>query len=120
MLDHISLRTAQFDRLASFYETALAPLGASKVMAFEEAAGFGRNGVPTLWLAASAEGSPRTHVAITAPSRAAVDAFYAAALGAGATDNGAPGLRDYEPNYYAAFVYDPDGNNLEAVCHAAE
>lgn len=120
MLDHISLRTPQFDRLAAFYEKALAPLGASKLMAFEGAAGFGRDGIPTLWLGASDEGTSRMHLAVTAPSRAAVDAFYAAALAAGAKDNGAPGLRDYAPNYYAAFVYDPDGNNLEAVCHAAE
>jgi catechol 2,3-dioxygenase-like lactoylglutathione lyase family enzyme len=120
MLDHVTLRTPQFERLAAFYEAALAPLGASKMMAFDDAAGFGRDAMPTLWLGASTEGSPRTHVAITAPSRAAVDAFYAAALAAGATDNGPPGLREYGPNYYAAFVYDPDGNNLEAVCHAAE
>ena len=120
MLDHISLHTPQFDRLVSFYETALEPLGASKLMAFDDAAGFGRDGVPTLWLGASTEGSPRMHLAVAAPSRAAVDAFYTAAMAAGAKDNGPPGLRDYAPNYYAAFVYDPDGNNLEAVCHAAE
>ena len=75
-------------------------------------------GAGSLWLGA-AEDSPHMHLAIAAPSRAAVDAFYAAALAAGGKDNGPPGLRDYGPNYYAAFVLDPDGNNLEAVCHAA-
>lgn len=118
MFDHIALRTPQFERLVAFYEKALAPLGAAKIMAFEGGAGFGRDGVPTLWLGA-AEDSPRMHLAIAAPSRPAVDAFYTAALAAGGKDNGPPGLRDYAPNYYAAFVLDPDGNNLEAVCHAA-
>jgi catechol 2,3-dioxygenase-like lactoylglutathione lyase family enzyme len=120
MLDHIGLRTTQFDALARFYEIALAPLGHTKLFAWEGGAGFGSNGVPALWLHASKTPPSGIHIALSAPNRAAVDAFYHAAIGAGARDNGKPGLRaDYHPNYYGAFVLDPDGNNLEAVCHVA-
>ncbi len=117
MFDHIGLRTKDFDALASFYEKALAPLGYEKLMSFDGGAGFGRDGKPALWLVSSDEAPSSVHLALASDSRAAVDAFHAAALKAGGKDNGAPGLRDYAPNYYAAFVIDPDGNNLEAVCH---
>ena len=121
MIDHIGLRSSQSDALARFYEAVLAPLGYTKLFAWEGGAGFGRDGVAALWIAASETKPTGIHIALAAPNRAAVDAFYAAALGAGANDNGGPGLRpDYHANYYAAFVIDPDGNNLEAVCHAAE
>jgi catechol 2,3-dioxygenase-like lactoylglutathione lyase family enzyme len=120
MLDHIGLRTAQFDVLVGFYEQALAPLGYTKLFAWEGGAGFGRNGTAALWIGASKSKPSGIHIALSAADRPAVDAFYGAALRAGAADNGKPGLRtDYHANYYAAFVIDPDGNNLEAVCHAA-
>lgn len=121
MLDHIGLRTNQFDAVVHFYETTLAPLGYIKRFAWEGGAGFGRNdGSPALWIHASETKPSGIHIALTGADHSAVDAFYIAALGAGAINNGEPGLRkDYHPNYYAAFVIDPDGNNLEAVCHAA-
>jgi catechol 2,3-dioxygenase-like lactoylglutathione lyase family enzyme len=120
MLDHIGLRTTQFDDLVRFYETTLAPLGYSKLFAWDGGAGFGRENTAALWIGASKVKPAGIHIALSAADRAAVDAFHRAALGAGATDNGKPGVRaDYHPNYYAAFVIDPDGNNLEAVCHVA-
>jgi catechol 2,3-dioxygenase-like lactoylglutathione lyase family enzyme len=120
MLDHIGLRTARFDALVRFYEAALTPLGYTKLFAWEGGAGFGRNGIAALWIGASETKPTGVHVALSAADHAAVEAFYWAALGAGATDHGKPGLRaDYHANYYAAFVIDPDGNNLEAVCHVA-
>lgn len=121
MLDHIGLRTTQFDALVLFYEAALAPLGYIKRFAWEGGAGFGRNaGTPALWIHASKTEPTGIHIALSGADHAAVDAFYRAAISAGATDNGKPGMRkDYHPNYYAAFVIDPDGNNLEAVCHVA-
>lgn len=120
MIDHIGLRTTQFDALVRFYETALAPLGYTKLHAWADGAGFGRVGATALWLHASKTKPTGIHIALSGANHAAVDAFYSAALGAGATDNGKPGLRtDYHANYYAAFVTDPDGNNLEAVCHVA-
>jgi catechol 2,3-dioxygenase-like lactoylglutathione lyase family enzyme len=121
MIDHIGLRSPQSDALAHFYEAVLAPLGYTKLFAWEGGAGFGRDGFAALWVGASETKPTGIHIALAAPNRAAVDAFYGAAIGAGAMDNGRPGLRpDYHANYYAAFVIDPDGNNLEAVCHAAE
>jgi catechol 2,3-dioxygenase-like lactoylglutathione lyase family enzyme len=120
MFDHIGLRTTQFDALVHFYEGALAPLGYTKLHAFEGAAGFGRNGAAALWIHASKTKPTGIHIALSGADHAVVDAFYQAALGAGGTDNGKPGLRtDYHPNYYAAFVTDPDGNNLETVCHVS-
>jgi catechol 2,3-dioxygenase-like lactoylglutathione lyase family enzyme len=119
MFDHIGLRTQKFDALAAFYEKTLAPLGYEKLMSFEGGAGFGRDGNPGLWLGVSDQAQSSVHLALAAESRSAVDAFHAAGLKAGGKDNGAPGLRDFAPNYYAAFVIDPDGNNLEAVCHKA-
>ncbi len=129
MLDHIGLGVSDYERARAFYAAALAPLGASLVMEVSpdlpgveaRAAGFGRDGKPDLWLGEEGRTEPPVHIAITARSRAEVDAFHRAALAAGARDNGAPGLRPhYHPDYYAAFVLDPDGHNLEAVCHAPE
>lgn len=118
MIDHIGLRTKQFDVMAKFYEAALAPLGYTKLMGYDGGAGFGSDGKPALWVGASTDASSSTHLAVTSPTRQGVDAFYRAAMAAGGKDNGGPGLRpDYTPTYYAAFVIDPDGNNLEAVCH---
>jgi catechol 2,3-dioxygenase-like lactoylglutathione lyase family enzyme len=124
MLDHIGVNVSDFDSARDFYVAALAPLG--YVLAMEpipKVAGFsmgdrGPQGAFPLWIA-EGRGAPTVgHLAFTAPDRATVDAFHAAALAAGGTDNGAPGLRPhYHPNYYAAFVLDPDGNNVEVVCH---
>ncbi|WP_102961454.1 VOC family protein [Mangrovicella endophytica] len=124
MIDHMSLPVADLARSRAFYAAALKPLGISLVMEVTAAEtgdkahlGFG-TGKPVLWLTDGSTPASGVHVALTADNRAAVDAFHAAALGAGGRDNGAPGLRPYyHPNYYAAFVYDPDGNNIEAVCH---
>jgi catechol 2,3-dioxygenase-like lactoylglutathione lyase family enzyme len=118
MINHIGLRTAQFDVMTAFYEQALAPLGIKKLVAYESGAGFGRD-APVLWIGASSEPRSGIHLALSRSDKSAVRAFHAAALKAGAKDNGAPGPRDYAPNYYAAFVIDPDGNNVEAVYHSA-
>jgi catechol 2,3-dioxygenase-like lactoylglutathione lyase family enzyme len=121
MIDHIGYAVAQFLVSRAFYASALAPLGYTAAMEGEGWVGLGPDGKPVLWL--SAEGSPpgRIHLAFRAETRAQVRAFHAAALSAGGTDNGAPGLRpDYHPDYYGAFVIDPDGHNIEGVCHAPE
>jgi len=116
MLDHIGLRTAQLETLTAFYTAVLAPLGYGLVMEFPGAVGFGLN-TPDFCIG-QAEAASNVHLAFVAKARAEVDAFYAAALLNGGKDNGPPGERDYAPNYYAAFVLDPDGNNIEVVCHA--
>lgn len=101
-----------------FYEASLAPLGYTKLFTWEGGAGFGRDGTAGLWIGTSETKSTGIHLALSGADRTTVDAFYTAALTAGATDNSKPGLRsNYHPNYCAAFVSDPDGNNLEAVCH---
>lgn len=123
MLDHFGVGVADYDRAKTFYTTVLAPLGAELMIEIPQAqvAGFGRDGKPDFWISAKTEPQSSLHIAIAARNRGEVDAFYAAALGAGARDNGAPGLRpDYHPNYYGAFVIDPEGHNFEAVCHAPE
>jgi catechol 2,3-dioxygenase-like lactoylglutathione lyase family enzyme len=121
MIDHIGFPVADYERAKAFYQSALAPLGYTLVMEVggdvtasgHPAAGFGRNGKPDFWIGGEGKLEKPLHVAIVANSRAAVDAFHAAALKAGARDNGLPGLR---PHYHA-FVLDPDGHNIEAVCH---
>ncbi len=118
MFDHIGLRTTEFDRLKLFYEAALQPLALSVLAEYPGGAGFGRYGKPAFWIGESERAPSSVHVAFQAQSRADVDAFYAAAMNAGAVDNGAPGLRPhYHADYYGAFVLDPDGNNIEAVYH---
>jgi catechol 2,3-dioxygenase-like lactoylglutathione lyase family enzyme len=124
MLDHVGFPVLDYERSKAFYTRALAPLGYTLVMEVRQdeqdspAAGFGADGKPDLWIGGEGGLNRALHVAITADDRAAVDAFYAAALAAGGKDNGAPGLRPhYHPNYYGAFVLDPDGHNVEAVCH---
>ena len=125
MLDHTGFPVSDYARSKAFYLQALAPLGYALVMEVQQdendspAAGFGVGGKPDLWIGGEGGLQRPIHIAITAPSRAAVDAFYRAAIAAGGKDNGAPGLRPhYHPDYYAAFVLDPDGHNIEAVCHA--
>lgn len=125
MLDHIGFPVADFARSREFYARALAPLGITIVMELSEGrnrAGFGTGRKPFFWINS---GGPLCgeglHVCFSAPDRASVDAFYAAAMAAGGRDNGPPGLRlHYHPSYYAAFVLDPDGHNIEAVCHAPQ
>ena len=136
MLDHVSLRVADYDRSKRFYAAALAPLGYTLAMESASGAGFRRGFIPDFWIKQGEAmslgprpepqepagcGGPAVHVAFAGDNRTTVDAFHRAALAAGARDNGAPGLRpNYHPNYYGAFVLDPDGYNIEAVCHKAE
>jgi catechol 2,3-dioxygenase-like lactoylglutathione lyase family enzyme len=124
MIDHIGLTISDYERSKAFYAAALAPLAYELVMEVTEVgpwAGFGANGKPDFWIGKGGRTTPRLHVAFRAQDRATVRAFYAAALTAGARDNGPPGLRpEYHPSYYGAFVIDPDGHNLEAVCHDRE
>jgi catechol 2,3-dioxygenase-like lactoylglutathione lyase family enzyme len=116
MFDHIGLRTKDIEASCRFYAATLAPLGYELCTRDESGAGFGPPGAPGLWLYPASESS-RAHVALRAPDRAAVDRFHESGLKAGGRDNGAPGLRaDYGPTYYAAFLIDPDGANIEAVC----
>lgn len=120
MIDHIGIAVTDLDRSVAFYEQALAPLGYALVMRFPEAAGFGIGGKPDFWIGKEPAVGTIAHVAILAKGRADVRAFHAAALAAGGKDNGAPGVRlQYHPDYYGAFVHDPDGHNIEAVCHEA-
>lgn len=118
MIDHIGIDVANYKRSRSFYKRALPAIGWELV---EEVAGwmaFGPPRQPVFWLRQGEPATQPMHIAFAAPDRAAVDAFYAAAIAAGAADNGPPGLREiYHPNYYGAFVLDPDGHNIEAVCH---
>lgn len=118
MIDHVTAKVGDIERGKSFYSQALAPLGYSLKMEFPGAAGFGTDdGGPDFWIGTN-EARGATHIAFSAKDRASVDAFHEAATAAGAKDNGAPGLRPhYHENYYAAFVHDADGNNIEAVCH---
>jgi catechol 2,3-dioxygenase-like lactoylglutathione lyase family enzyme len=126
MLDHISVAATDLARSKAFYDAALAPLGIEVLWPSDPEAiayGYGETGTqrPYFWLAEGGETTNRLHVAFTAQSRAAVEAFYRAALAAGGRDNGPPGLRlQYHPGYYGAFVLDPDGLNIEAVCHTGE
>jgi len=120
-LDHVGFAVADYKRSKAFYEKALAPLGLKLLMEFSgAAAGFGRSDGdrPSFFIEAHDEPvRGRLHIALRAESRAQVDAFHAAGIQAGGTDNGAPGLRWYHPDYYGGYVLDPDGNNIEAVCH---
>jgi catechol 2,3-dioxygenase-like lactoylglutathione lyase family enzyme len=115
MLDHVSVRVADAGAARDFYETVLAPLGLGVAAEHEDTVGFGGGG-SSFWLG---PGDPSTnvHVAFAAAENATVDEWHRVALAAGYRDNGAPGERGYHPGYYAAFVLDPDGNNVEAVCH---
>jgi catechol 2,3-dioxygenase-like lactoylglutathione lyase family enzyme len=125
MIDHIGFSVSDYPRAKAFYEKALAPLGYVLIMEVQQdandapAAGFGAGRKPDFWIGGEGGLNKPVHIAITAKDRPAVDAFYQAAIAAGAKDNGPPGLRPhYHADYYGAFVLDPDGHNIEAVCHA--
>ena len=118
MLDHISLSVSDAAKSRAFYAKALAPLGYKLVSEYEGGFGIGAEGGATLWVSQGPAQRPIAHLAFRAEDRKTVDAFHKAALAAGGKDNGRPGLREnYSPTYYAAFVLDPDGNNVETVCH---
>ena len=126
MIDHLGFPVSDYPRAKAFYAKALAPLDYSLVMEVTQqenggapAAGFGAGGKPDLWIGGEGGMNKPLHVAILAKDRATVDAFHQAAIAAGGRDTGAPGIRaHYHPDYYGAFVLDPDGHNIEAVCHA--
>jgi catechol 2,3-dioxygenase-like lactoylglutathione lyase family enzyme len=136
MLDHVSIRVADYDGSKAFYEAALAPLGYTLAMETASGAGFRRGHIPSFWIkqgrsasvaggvgpnALTGCGGAAVHIAFAGADRDTVDAFYRAALAAGGKDNGPPSLHpEYHSNYYGAFVLDPDGYNIEAVCHGAE
>ena len=121
MLDHLGIDVSDYDRSKAFYTAALKPLGLEVLMEpVPNACGFGDPEIrmPFFWVYDRTNVNEGVHIAFSAPDRATVDTFHAAALEAGAQDNGGPGVREiYHPNYYGAFVLDPDGNNVEAVCH---
>jgi catechol 2,3-dioxygenase-like lactoylglutathione lyase family enzyme len=121
VLDHVGVPVSDFERSKRFYTEALSPLGYELIMEPSvSAAGFGRWGKPDFWISQGEPGQA-FHIAFAADDRFSVDAFHEAAMAAGGRDNGGPGLRpEYHASYYGAFVFDPDGNNIEAVCHGQE
>ena len=123
MLDHIGLQCADVAASASFYDAVLAPLGGERVMDFGVAVGYGVPPHPDFWIGqqTTGDGFRESHIAFSAPDRASVQAFFDAAVARGAEVLHAPRLwPEYHTSYYGAFVRDPDGNNVEAVCHRAE
>jgi catechol 2,3-dioxygenase-like lactoylglutathione lyase family enzyme len=126
MIDHTGLSASDFDKSKAFYTKALSAIGYALLMEFPasvtgntDVAGFGEPPKPDFWIYKGVANNPPVHVAFRVSSRATVDAFYKAAMAAGGRDNGAPGVRPhYHEHYYGAFVLDPDGNNIEAVCHS--
>ena len=121
IIDHIGFGVSDFERSKEFYIKCLEPLGITLIRKQGNTVGFGKKNKAPFWFGPSSEVAKKMHVAFAAESRAQVDEFYKAALAAGGKDNGAPGIREiYHPDYYAAFVLDPDGHNIEAVCRKAE
>jgi len=126
MLDHVGFPVSDYERSRAFYKRALEPLGIELIVELPPQkaggnahAGFGRKGRAQFWIGTGKPFQGQLHIAFEAASRGEVDAFHAAALRDGASDNGTPGLRpQYHPDYYGAFVLDPDGHNIEAVCRA--
>ena len=118
MIDHFTLTVKNGKKSAAFYTKALKPLGYGLTMKWQKLWGFGDARKPYFWLKEGKPATPPQHIAFVAKDRKAVDAFHKAALKAGGKDEGAPGLRpEYHPSYYGAFVIDPDGHPIEAVCH---
>jgi catechol 2,3-dioxygenase-like lactoylglutathione lyase family enzyme len=121
ILDHIGLAVRDFGKSATFFRRALAPLGIQTVLEGEGWAMLGKEGRPQFWIGVHGIPPGPIHIAFAAENREQVRAFHRAALAAGGRDNGAPGIRTkYHPDYYGAFVFDPDGHNIEAVCHRPE
>jgi len=121
IIDHIGIAITDYDKSKAFYLKALAPLDIELIAETQGWAGFGKNGKPDFWLGPDEKVQTPMHIAFLAESREKVDQFYEAAIAAGARDNGKPGVREiYHPDYYGAFVIDPDGHNIEAVCHRTE
>ena len=117
MIDHVAFYVSDLERSRRFYEQALGPMGYEVAFEMDGMVAWGTEGYPRFAVRVGKEATTTGHVAFTVEDRATVDAFHAAAMAAGGTDNGAPGVREhYHPTYYAAFVGDPDGNNIEAVC----
>ena len=117
MIDHVALNVKDLKASRAFYEKALAPMGISPVMSFPDWEGFGAGGKAQFWLVRRDPITTGAHIALHCAKRGQVDEFHAAGLLSGGKDHGKPGIReDYSPNYYAAFILDPDGNNIEAVC----
>ena len=121
-LDHVVLSVSDYEKAKAFYLKVLAPIGYQLVMEFHDnVAGIGIGKKPYFIIHGGGKQPPKFHIAFSTNKRAIVDDFYNAAIQAGATDNGAPGIREkYHPNYYGAFVLDPDGHNIEVVCHEPE
>jgi catechol 2,3-dioxygenase-like lactoylglutathione lyase family enzyme len=121
MLDHVTIGVTDLERARDFYDRALKPLGIERLYADgERYSGYGIGRKAFFWIGRRDDVSTGAHIAFTAPDRPTVDAFYLTAIAAGGRDNGKPGLRpQYQANYYGAFVLDPDGHNIEAVCYAA-
>jgi catechol 2,3-dioxygenase-like lactoylglutathione lyase family enzyme len=113
LIDHVHLRVADLDASRRFYRAVFAALGKSDVLSEDDS----HLAADELWIDRADGPVSRVHLAFQAPDRATVEAFHRAALAAGGRDNGGPGERSYHPGYYAAFVFDPDGNNIEAVFH---
>lgn len=121
ILDHIGMAVSDYAKSKAFFAAALAPLGICMIKEVQGWAGFGRNGRPQFWFGVGQGPQKPMHIAFAAETREQVRGFYTAALQAGATDNGPPGIRQiYHPHYYGAFVIGPDGHNIEAVCHGTE
>lgn len=121
MIDHTGINCRDVEKSKAFYAAALQPLGYEVIKEFPGVVGLGTEGKPDFWLGEGDPQNPRIHVAFRASSRKTVDAFFKAALAAGGKDNGGPGPRPkYHADYYGAFVLDPDGHNIEAVCHDSE
>jgi catechol 2,3-dioxygenase-like lactoylglutathione lyase family enzyme len=121
MFDHIALRAGDIGSATRFYDAVLTALGHARCYTHADMIGYGRDDQPVFWLYRSDAAAGGTHVAFAAPDRRAVASFHEAGLAAGGRDNGAPGPRpDYGPTYYAAFLIDPDGNNVEAVCMSGD
>jgi len=124
MIDHTGINASDFEKSKTFYSKSLSAIGYSVLVELAgqtDIAGFGEPPKPDFWVIKGIPNSPPVHVAFRAEKRAQVDAFFKAAIAAGGRDNGQPGFRPhYHPNYYGAFVLDPDGHNIEVVCHAPE
>lgn len=121
IIDHIGFIISDYETSKQFYSRCLEPLGIKMVMEVQGWVGFGKTGKPEFWFGAGENPHQPLHIAFSADKREQVDQFYQVALAAGGRDNGAPGIREiYHPNYYGAFVLDPDGHNIEAVCHQPE